>query len=69
MNAERKPTELADVRRDEEAWVFEEEFLVLHFHAKTKAPLLFERLKNGERLFPDPKSRMPPLDHLIGVVE
>ena len=69
MNAERNPTELADVRCDDEAWVFEEEFLVRHFHTKTKAPLLFKSLKNSERLFQDSKSRMPPLDHLIGVVE
>ena len=67
VHAERNPTELADVRCEDEALVFEEEFLVRFFHAKTKAPLLFKFLKNGERLFPDAKSGMSPRDHLIGI--
>src|SRR5215510_3089675 len=69
VHAERNPTELADVRSEDEARIFEEEFLVNLLHTKAKAPLLFKCLKNGECRFPDPESRMSPPGHLIGFIE
>ncbi len=69
MHAERNPTELADVRCEDETLVLEEEFLVGLLHTKTKTPLLFKFLENRERLFPNAESGMSPTDHLIGIVE